>query len=371
MGKKLIINLYIRNIINIDLMDNNLSTKISITQNNNYEIKYLYSRPNGLVGIGKRITVTISAHKFGDKQVDLVSNPVIIFELGETDLEFVPERIFSNIQFEIGGSRIDIIWINHITVLQKKYNLEVKQIGSKVFFPLPIYCLLKSNGIIISKCNHLELRLCLQFTNEPCIGSIQDMCLRTDLVILQKQPVWKNVCESVLSELLVNSINSDRMKKYIEKKPYGDFESKQITKIKQSQFTGMENLNGNLNDIIKCNFYHDVVRFYIWFENSVNNIIYKEKSFDKISFIIDSVKVLELDYEDLVYNTLTINNNKGLGKGIYEIEWKNIVNYDPTSFIIELEDLALPNSNICFNIYAESYNYLQYDDGKCGILFAN
>ena len=352
-------------------MDNNLSTKISITKNNNYEIKYLYSRSNELIGIGKIITITINANNYGDKQVDLVSNPVIIFELGETDLEFVPERIFSNIKFEIGGNRIDKIWMNHIIVLQKKLNLEVKKIGSKVFFPIPIYCLLKSNGIIISKCNHYQLRLWIEFTYEPCIGSIQDMCLRTDLVILQTKPVWKNVCESVLSELLVNSIYSNKIKKYIETKPYGDFESKQIIKIKQTQFTGMESLNGQSDSIIKLHFNHDIEGFYIWFENSEDNIIYKEKSFDKISFIIDSVKVLELDYEDLVYNTLIINNNKGLGKGIYEIEWKNIINYDPTNFKIELKGLALPNSNIYFNIHAESNNYLNYEDSKCETLFSN
>ena len=355
-------------------MDNNLCTKNLITTNNNFEIKYLYSRPNGLVGIGKRISIPLSVHKYGDKQVDLVSNPIIIFELGDIDLEFVPQRIFHQIEFEIGGTQIDKISLNQINVLQKKYNLEVKQIGSKVFFPLPINCLLKSNGIPISKCIYHELRLLFEFTNEQCIGCIQDICVRTDLIIFEKQPVWKNICEPILSEILEKSIYSDKMKNYIETKPYGDFESKQIIKIKQNQFTGLECLNRQTDYKIKLNFYHDIERFYIWFENSIDEIVYKEKPFDKISFIADNIKVLELDYEDFVYNTLSVNNNNkglGLGKGIYEIEWKNIINYEPDILMVELNGLILPNQDICFGIYVELYNYLEFENGLSKIIFGN
>lgn len=80
-------------------MDNNLCTKNFITTNNNFEIKYSYSRPFWLVGINKKISMFLSVHKYGDKQVDFVSNPIIIFELGDIDLEFVPQRIFHQIVF--------------------------------------------------------------------------------------------------------------------------------------------------------------------------------------------------------------------------------------------------------------------------------
>lgn len=354
-------------------MDNNLCTKNAITLNNNCEIKYLYSFPNGLVGIGKRITLTLSAHRYGDKQVDLVSNPIVIFELGETDLEFVPERVFNNIQFEIGGTQIDKIWMNQIAVLQKKYNLEVKQIGSKVFFPLPINCLLKSNGIPVSKCYFHEMRLWFEFTNEQFIGCIENMCLRTDLIILEKQPVWKNICEPILVELLETSFYSDEIiTKYVKNEPYDDFESRQIIKFKQNQFTGLERIHENTDRIFALNLNHKIERFYIWLENSTDNIIYKEdKPFDKISFIADNIKVLELDYEELVYNTLAINDNKGLGKGIYEIEWKNIINYNPVDFKVELNGLSIPDQNICFAIYAESYNYFEFDNKMCKVIFSN
>jgi hypothetical protein len=353
-------------------MDNNLCIKNAITLNNNYEIKYLYSFPNGVVGIGKRITFTLSAHRYGDKKVDMVANPIVIFELGETDLEFIPERVFNNIQFEIGGTQIDKIWTNQITVLQKKYNLEVKQIGSKVFFPLPINCLLKSNGIPVSKCDFHEIRLWFEFTNEQFINCIKDMFVRTDLIILEKQPVWKNICEPILSELLETSVYSNKIITYIKNKPYDDFESRQIIKFKQNQFTGLEGLNGNTDCKFGLGFNHDIERFYIWFENSNDNIIYKEdKPFDKISFIADNIKVLELDYEEIVYNTLTINGNKGLGKGVYEIEWKNIINYNPDNFKVELNGLSLPDQNICFAIYAESYNYFEFNDRICKVIFSS
>lgn len=350
-------------------MDYNLFTKNLITENNNYEIKYLYSRPNGQVGIGRRVCVILSANKYGDKNVDLITNPIIIFELNDTDLEFIPERIFDNIQFEIGGILIDKIYSNQIIVLQKKYNLEVKKIGSKVFFPLPINCLIKSNGIPISKCVRHEFRLWFDLTDEPLISCINDLCVRTELVILEKQPVWKNICEPILSELINTSIYSDIMKKYIQEKPYENFESKQIIKFKQNQFTDAEKFNGF--DSIKCllKFKHDIERFYIWFVNS-NDVIYKEKQFDKITFFADNINVLELNYEDLVYKTLFLNKNKGLGKGIYEIEWKNVINYVPESLIVVLNG-TIPNQDISFKIYAESYNYLEFENNESRILFEN
>lgn len=352
-------------------MDNNLCTRNLITSNNNYEIKYLYSYSNGLVGIGKRIGVTLSAHKYGDKLVDLVSNPIIILELDNTDLEFFPERVFTKIDLEIGGTYIDKMHMNLINVLQKKYNLEVKQIGSKVFFPLPINCLLKSNGIILSKCTGYDIKLWLEFNYEPFIGCIKNMCVRTDLVILEKKPVWKNICEPILLELLETSIYSDKMKKYIETNPYDNYESKQIIKFKQNQFCGLENLDGQTNCNFQLGFNHDIERFYIWFENLNDNIIYREKSFDKIIFIADNIKVLELDYEDLVYNTFILNNNKGLGKGIYEIEWKNIINYNPIKLHVQINGLSLPNQDIGFSICAESYNYLEFMDKISKVIFAN
>jgi hypothetical protein len=210
--------------------------------------------------------------------------------------------------------------------------------------------------------------LSIDFTSEPCIKCIKDMRLRTDLIFLSKKPIWKNVCGSILSDLTDTSIHSDKIKNYIETNPYGDFESRQIVKIKQNRFTGME----KSDQISICHisyFNKNVDRFYIWFENSLDGIIYKEKTFDKILFIVNNIIILEFDYEDLVYNTLLLNNNKGLGKGIYEIEWKNIVNYDPEKIIIEFVGLSLPNQNIDISIFYESYNYLEYYDNKCNVLF--
>lgn len=142
-------------------MDNNLCTKNIITQNNKYETKYLYSYPNSCVKIhtGGRFFIDILGHKYGNKIVDLICNSIVIFELNDEDYEFIPERIFENIAIEIGGIQIDKINMNYITILQKKYNLEIKKIGSKVFFPIPINCLLKSNGIITSKCMNHGIRL--------------------------------------------------------------------------------------------------------------------------------------------------------------------------------------------------------------------
>lgn len=100
-------------------MDKNLCTKNLITQNNNFEIKYNNFEFNQNIGLDKKVFININKQKYNDKQVDLISNPIIIFELNDDDLEFVPERIFNYIGLEIHGNNIDIIYDNQINILQK------------------------------------------------------------------------------------------------------------------------------------------------------------------------------------------------------------------------------------------------------------
>lgn len=155
---------------------------------------------------------------------------------------------------------------------------------------------------------------------------------------------------------------------YVFKNRFNNFELEQITKIKRTQFTGSEPLNASQNMKIKLNFSHDIERFYIYFENTHDKIIYKEKPFEKISFLADGNEILEFDYENLLYEMVNSNENKTLPKGVYEIEWKNIINYEPNNLILKLNGLIIPN-NYCVNIYAESYNCAVYKKGICELLF--
>lgn len=213
-----------------------------------------------------------------------------------------------------------------------------------------------------------------QFSDEKCIECIKNICVRVDLIFLSKKPDWKKICEPIFNELLLNLFFSEPTKKIIKKDKnyFNNFESRQITKMKLHQCTGGESLGSNSSVVIKTYFNYDIDKFYIFFEDHINKIIYKEKSFDKISFIVDNVPIIEFDYEDLLYETDRINiTNKKLPKGVYEIEWKNILDYRPFNIFVKLDGVTIPNTNIFINIYAESYNYLQYEDDLIDYLFKN
>ncbi len=359
-------------------MCENNSLRNLITKDNQYIIKQLYFKSSSDItngnGIGKRTTVNLGVGKYGDIDIDLISNPIIIFDLNDVDLEFVPEKIFNYITFEIGGQQIDKIYSNHMTILQKEYGLEVKKIGSKVFFPIPINCLLKSNGILASKCKFHEIRFWLEFTNEPSIQCIGDMSLRIDITMLANKPNWTNICGNILKESFNDPVHGEQLKSNEGKIYTGDFKNQQIIKIKHFQFTGAEQCDNNENVKIKTYFNHWVNKLYIFFSNTtnINGNIYKEQPFDRIRVIANQVIILDLDFETLLYETVSKSkSNSVLPKGVYIIEIDKYINYYCDTLNIELEGLSLPSPDIHFNVYAETTNYLKFDSNICQLMFLN
>ena len=343
--------------------------------NNLCETKQIYVNSNGLAASGKKINFFIPAHSYGSKQVNLVSNPLMIFTLNEQiDLEFDTLKIFNTISFEIGGIQIDKLHGAQIEIYQKIYGLEPMKIGNKVFIPIPINCLLKSNGILASKLKYFELRLWIEFLSNPIVNCIEDTKIRFDLDILAVESDYDKICKRYIDNLITNIGKSKHKQYYLDNKP--DFNKTQIVGFKQNFFTGFENfalLNQNDKVRIKCNCYGELEteRFFIYFVNSQDGNIYKSKPFDTITFWSNGENVLEIDYETLVYENLESNLSYKLPKGVYEIKWKNIINYVPEQLIIELKGLELPDANICFNIFGECVNYLIYHDGKCEMMVSN
>lgn len=343
-------------------MEKELSLKQLITANTPYETKNVYSYPNGIVGIGKRACISINEYDY-----ELLLNPIIIMELDETsDFEFDTSNIFHNIGFIIGGQQIDKLYSNQLKIYQAIKGYEIKKIGSKIFFPLPFDGFNKDEGIIMSKCKSHEITMEIEFTSNPCIASIKDLCLRTDTITTKSSPNYMNISNYYIKD-------SESKDGYASIKELLD-EDIQIVKIKQNQFFEEALSTDISNKKIKIYFNFLVEKLFIYFEDKTNDSIYKFRPFDKISFIIDGYLVLEYDYETLVNE----NDEKKLGyklpKGVYQINWYKFCSKNLSyvnDLIIELSGITIPNNNIKFDICANSINYLRYEKNRCGLCFCN
>lgn len=351
------------NITNINLL-NNINDEF-----NDYVIYKIDEPLNGSVAHGRRTFVNLSKTYDYKNLADLIINPIVVIKLNNFDLEFDSSNVFKNIELEIGGTRIDKIYSNQINLYMSKYNLKSQRIGSKVFIPIPIESLL--NGLLASKLKYMDIRIFFEFVDMKHIDCIEEFQVSYDLVKFSKEPNYKKISSDALSHMCYKNKTTQRYgQKCLQHSTFGNFESEQIVLIKQNQYTGEQNLNGFDNLKINTSFNHGIENFYIYFENIESSIIYKNKPFEQIEFIVNGYTTISMDYETLAYTSNLINPN--LPKGMYQIEWKKYYNdVNPDSLIIQLKEISIPSSDICFNICAESYNYLHYGSGVCSFIFSN
>ena len=350
--------------------------KNSIIQNNKFITRYLYAKPSSFISVNKKFAVLIQSQMYGFDKVDVISNPIIIIELNNEFSEFVPEKIFSSIFFEIGGIQIDkLSSSNEIKIFQQLYGLEIKRFGNKVFFPIPINCLLKSNGILMPKCTHHDLKLCFECSSEPSIINISKFDVRFDLTILDKKTNldYKQICEPHYQNFITDKHFYYKFdNKYTNLEYYQNFISSQIFKFTQTQFTGLETTPNVSGWKMITGFYNKINRLLFHFEFEKTKEIYESKMFDKIGLVANGELILELDYETLVYQN-ELSGYK-FNKGVYCIDLIQYLNYSPDILNIEFTELkCLPcaDNGVNFAVYAESENYLEYSDGCCHIITKN
>jgi hypothetical protein len=334
--------------------------------------KQIYVEPINTIGIGKRVNFPVYADLYGSEPVDLMTNPVIIFELNnKLDLEFDVRKIIQNITLEIGGLQIEKMYNNTIMIYQKIYDLEPKHIGSKVFFPIPFDCLLKFNGIIPSKCKLHEIRFLIEFTSNTLVDCIDYGKIRFDLDIFAIKPDYTKICGHYVKKLLTSYIDNKYKKSFQGDYDLAEF---QITEFRHTCFHGNELIGfGTVSDNMIYKYCKPILdeqieRFIIYFENIVDNNIYKSKPFGSVIFWINNENVLEIDYETLVYENSESNLGHKLPNGVYEIVFKNIIKYVPEQISIEFRELEIPSDNICLAVVGEMTNYLIYGGDKCGLM---
>lgn len=304
-----------------------------------------------------------------DESVELILNPVMIIELEEEendfDLVFDISNVFVSIKLVNAGTYFDELYSHtYISILNKIYGLEIKKVGSKIFYPLPFECMCEANGLLAKHNFYLELK----FGSGKHINLIKSLTIRTDTISPLSKPEY-----STLNKQISNFFKNNYGNNY--KPVFVDENNNQLimTKIKQSQ-SNVLTLQNNPRIKSSVHFNHIVDRFFLYFVNSKDGLIYSNtQQFELIIFIANGYEVLEYDYE-----TLINMNNKSvlryeLPKGVFEIKW-NVPNYKNLSriekFQVELIGLMVPTDIQCV-ICAESVNFLGYNNNLCGCYFSN
>lgn len=353
------------------LMEKELGLKQLMTENSQYMTEYNYSYPNSSVAAGKRSHIYISRPK-----CDLILNPVIIMELDETsdlDLEFDIGDIFSYIGLGIGGSQIDRLYSNQLKIYQVVKGYGITKIGSKIFYPLPFDSFDADNGFLSSKCDHHEIRLEIEFTSNPCVNTIKEMCLRTDSIIMENCPDYGKISNYYINNSKnINTVNTNSLS-YLEK--YLDDADNQIIKIKQLQFGGIVKLSNQMsNQKFRTGFNHIVEKIFIYFENMTNGSIYKLRLFDKITLVSNGYNVIEYDYETLVHDGDEKITGCKLPRGVYQIDLKKLYSLNFSgidNFDIELSGISVPNNDIGLCVCANSINYMRYMSQLSGLVYSS
>jgi hypothetical protein len=362
-----------------EYMEKEYTLEEFIKKNNFCETKYDYTfHSSSSIGPSKIISFVFSKYIHDNKYIELISNPTIIFELDEDgEFEFDINYVFDNIELSIGGSQIDKLFNSQIKMYNRIYGLNVEKNGLKIFYPIPFALMNNGNGILSSKCKYNDIRLNVNFCSNKFVKMIKSCTIRTKLLIILESPDYSIInnqtCKCILSNYLdyypKNLFITDLIKKH------QNFTDTQLVKINQNQFLGIKLLQ-NLSDLkIKTYFNFVVDRFFICFVNTDDESIYSNtQQFETIKFIANGYDILEYDYQTLLNNNSKNILGYELPKGIFEIKW-NVSKYWKNLSLIEdltisLCGLTVP-SNVGFVIFAESINWLIYQDNTCGLAFSN
>lgn len=166
----------------------NIKNEYTLTEiiKNNYshEIIYDYTDFNLPIKSNECISVIV-AQKNANKQksIELISNPIIIFELYEDEeFEFDLDYLFNTIEINIGSVSVDKIYDIQIKIYNIVYGLNIKKIGSKIYYPIPFSSLVNGNGIINSKCKYNDVRFNIKFNKHDFIRMIKFFTIRIELL---------------------------------------------------------------------------------------------------------------------------------------------------------------------------------------------
>jgi hypothetical protein len=302
--------------------------------------------------------IRLNLSNYGKKNIIGCKNLILIFDVDSNDIidDNQIKSLISAITFQFNGHDIEYLCDSHVILMMiKYYGLEIKQIGSKIYFPIPLS--LFQNGFVPYYID--KFTLSLKINNQNIIYNK----ITTDV------------------EIFYGELNFNQ--KYLTdyKNNYWD---KMINSLNNSSNNSLNNANKSISEIIKLDnlifFGYDfselielcstfskkniwmniprnsnkVSELFFFLVNNQTNQIVTEKFFNKLEFRKSSSPEYSISYEELVYE-LAISQKK-LSEGFYRIPFKNIYSnglvmddFAEYTIVIELdESINITNYDIQF-----------------------
>ena len=330
---------------------------------------------------GRKICISLGTQNL-NTLINFISNPILILELENMNLEFDINTSIHSVLIECNGIQIDKLYNEHIMFLNSKFNLKADIVHNKVFIPLPFDFLNNGNGYLIYPQTKFDNKLdkntinninfWLEFSNYDFNDMIKNIYIRTEVntfsnnIINEKK--IKELYEKKLLldyKFLLDYGDSD----YIEKKI---MDSKQITKYNFIQYHGEESKQNVKKQIIRLCYNYVIESLFIYFKNSLDlTLFHSIKQFEKLEIIFNGQIVLTKDYETLCFENSKEILGYELPKGVLEIKLDNL-NSDIKNFshidnaILCIYDVAIPDNN-SISICAYSTHYYIYKEDNIPI----
>ncbi len=323
--------------------------------------------------------------------IDFVTNFMFAIEV-DWPCDINLNKLFKSISLDILGMQIDKVESNQIPILQKIYGLDIKRYSNekKIYFPIPIECLVNSNGLLLSRmysesdcpdevrvwfefADHVRLseiksiKLCYNgiTTSEPIrprnSHSSHNNKLSISFVEIGYRPrMYQDNLTPMELSLVLDKSNSKLL--FINSTDGTNKKSALTTRFVENFSTGPEIIKpGNPDQVTKFNSWHSryVERFIIYFEDTKNFDILSEKLFDSVQFICDGQGIFTMGFDTIQLETRVSHPN--LPDGVYVIEADRFGGCMGQETKFEFAGLVSDRNDLQVHIIPQTVNFLGYE----------
>ncbi len=354
--------------------------------------------------------LTSRAHKFIVKKshmnspIDFVTNFMFAIE-SDWSHDINLNKLFKSISLDILGMRVDKVESNQIPILQQLYKLDIKKYPNQIYFPIPIECLVNSNGLLLSRMYREsdcpdEVQILFELAEHVQLSNIKSIKLfYNGITILEpvrsrssynnKLPIsfvdigyrpkmYQDNLSPMELSLVMDKSNSKLL--FINCTHGSNKKSALTTRLVENFSTGPDLIKpGNPDQVTKINTWHSryVERFIIYFEDTENFLaIFPGKLFDSVKFIADGHGVFSMGFDTIQLETKTLYPT--LPDGVYVIETDRFGGCMGRQTQFEFTGLVSDRDGLQVHIVPQTVNFLGYGTtetrgycGRTGLFFIN
>ncbi len=320
------------NITNL-YFDNNNNFDNNFENYSNSNTKNVFEHSKYLTHIYKDyeyFDITKSCYKFNlklskyyNKIVEIAKNISLVFELDNDEI-IQPElfvKIITDIKIQFNGHDIEHIHSNWILAMIIFYGLSIKQVGSKIFLPLPFNIF--QNGFVPYYISSIVFLVKFNST-DPLCNKIKKINIRVEqlyrnLIIDNKYPSNQiNFMKLGSNKKLLTEELQNKNSIYLFTQSY--CELIELTTETFGSNSSIHTIHRHSDKFVEL--------FFCFTDKNTSNIV-KDKVFEKITLTACSCPLWSLTYEELEYDLFCQEkydgtNNKYLLEGFYRIPFENI-----------------------------------------------